>query len=162
MTSEQDFTECFTNSINDEDVLLPFVHSTPQEKTSRKKKKKRSLKQIGYKGTKRGHWSDEEDEILLKLYSVHRNNWIKISRIMKTRKSQQVRDRFINHLDPKISKEPFDLEEEMKIYDLHFTLGSSWKGYEAYLPGRTADNIKTHYHSSIKGKDLIFKIIKCL
>ena len=53
-------------------------------------------------------------------------------------------------LDPSISKEPFNLEEDTKILELHLEKGSRWTCYTQYLPGRSADGIKNRYNSKFK------------
>ncbi len=100
--------------------------------------------------------------MLLELNKLHGERWGLISRLMKVRSWKQVRERYINNLDPSLSKEPFSVDEDIKIYDLLPILGHKWKLYTPFLPGRSADKIKTRYYSSIKGNDLKMRLFKCL
>ena len=111
---------------------------------------------------KRGRWSSEEDQELLKLQQEYGNDWATIARRMKARNWKQVRDRYLNYLDPSISNEGFSIEEDILIYDLYTKLGSQWKLYTPYLPGRTADKIKNRYNSSIKNKEVKISLYKHL
>ena len=65
-----------------------------------------------------------------------------ISGILKTRNGKQIRDRFINVLDPKIAKKKFSDEEVkllMKLYMLH---GAKWAMIAKKFKERTPDMIK--------------------
>jgi hypothetical protein len=97
-----------------------------------------------------GPWSLEEDQALLKFHSVLGNNWSLISRMIKVRNWKQVRDRYINHLDPRVVHGTFSPKEDEKVYELYQILGNNWSFYLAHLPDRTADQIKNRFNSTIK------------
>ena len=100
----------------------------------------------------RGKWTPEEDEVLLKYYSVLGGNWAAISKLMKVRNWKQVRDRYTNHLDPQISQNSFSDDEDLRIYQLHQIYKNKWSSYIKHLPHRTADKIKNRFNSSIRRK----------
>ena len=107
-----------------------------------------------YKGIKpgvvKGHWTTSEDNEILSLVGQYGKAWAKISGILKTRNGKQIRDRFINVLDPKIAKKKFSDEEDkllMKLYMLH---GAKWAMIAKKFKERTPDIIKNRFHSSIK------------
>ncbi len=100
----------------------------------------------------RGRWTSQEDEVLLKYYSVLGGNWAAISKLMKIRNWKQVRDRYTNHLDPQISQDVFSPDEDLMIYHLHQIYGNRWSAYIDHLPHRTADKIKNRFNSSIRRK----------
>ena len=109
---------------------------------------------------KRGRWTDDEDEVLLNLFARYGMRWTELSCKMKTRNWKQIRDRFTNVLDPNLSREPYSIDEDIKIFDLHLIYGNSWREYTKYLPGRSADNIKNRFHSSVEGKEINIKLYK--
>lgn len=48
-------------------------------------------------------WSEEEDQMVLGLIKRFGKNWKLISEVMKTKNGKQIRERYINKLDPKIN-----------------------------------------------------------
>lgn len=101
-------------------------------------------------GIIKGAWTEEEDEFLLNLLKKFGKNWSLISKYMPSRSGKQIRDRFLNALDPNILKEKFTTEEDKKILDLYAKLGSSWSKIAKYLSGRTGDMIKNRFYSSLR------------
>ena len=45
---------------------------------------------------------------------------------MGTKNGKQIRERFINKLDPKIKKEDWSEDEDRKILELYSKIGSKW------------------------------------
>ncbi|KAL0412852.1 UNVERIFIED_CONTAM: Transcription factor [Sesamum radiatum] len=60
--------------------------------------------------------------------------------------------RWINYLRPDLKRGTFSLEEENLIIELHAVLGNRWSQIAAQLPGRTDNEIKNLWNSSIKKK----------
>jgi myb proto-oncogene protein len=103
-------------------------------------------------GIVKGSWKKEEDVEIMKLVSKYGKSWSKISKILNTRNGKQIRDRFINVLDPEIKKGKFTDEEDRKLIQLFQQYGPKWATISKYYPNRTADMIKNRFHSSIKKK----------
>lgn len=102
-------------------------------------------------------WTQEEDNLLLELHAMHGNNWSKIAKIMKTRGPKQIRDRFINNLDPKIKRGNFTISEDLKILKLKNIHGNRWSLIAKEFIDRSPDIIKSRYYSSVKNKkELLF------
>jgi len=87
---------------------------------------------------------------ILELVNVYGKSWSKISKILGTRNGKQIRDRFINVLDPEIKKGKFTEEEDKKLVLLFKKFGPKWATISKYYNNRTADMIKNRFHSSIK------------
>ncbi|KAG6406329.1 hypothetical protein SASPL_133929 [Salvia splendens] len=60
--------------------------------------------------------------------------------------------RWINYLRPDLKRGTFSQEEENLIIELHAVLGNRWSQIAAQLPGRTDNEIKNLWNSSIKKK----------
>ena len=50
-------------------------------------------------------WSSEEDATIKKMIKKVGKNWKALSEILGTKTGKQIRERYINKLDPKINKE---------------------------------------------------------
>jgi hypothetical protein len=103
-------------------------------------------------GIVKGSWKKEEDLQIMDLVMRHGKSWSKISKILGTRNGKQIRDRFINVLDPDIRKGKFTEEEDRKLVLLFKQFGPKWATIAKQYPNRTADMIKNRFHSSIKKK----------
>ena len=108
-------------------------------------------------GIIKGSWKKEEDLKIMDLVNKYGKSWSKISKILGTRNGKQIRDRFINVLDPEIRKGRFSEEEDRKLISLYKQHGPKWATIAKYYPNRTADMIKNRFHSSIK-KKLFFDV----
>lgn len=67
-----------------------------------------------------------------------------------TKTGKQIRERFINKLDPKIKREDWSDEEDRKIIELYAEIGSRWSEISKKLPGRPQNKIKNRFYSYIK------------
>jgi hypothetical protein len=145
----------------EEDELLIALAEKYNEKhwkeISKRFAKKNSLQCFSrYKrirpGIVKGSWKKEEDIKIIELVNKYGKSWSKISKILGTRNGKQIRDRFINVLDPEIKKGKFTDEEDRKLIALYKQHGPKWATIAKYYNNRTADMIKNRFHSSIKKK----------
>lgn len=101
-------------------------------------------------GIIKGSWKKDEDVKILDMVAKYGKSWSKISKLLGTRNGKQIRDRFINVLDPEIKKGKFTEEEDLALVQLFRSLGPKWATISKFFPNRTADMIKNRFHSSIK------------
>jgi len=101
-------------------------------------------------GIIKGSWTKEEDTQIIELVQKYGKSWSKISKILISRNGKQIRDRYINILDPSIKKGKFSLDEDLKLLTLYKKLGPRWATIAKYFENRTADMVKNRFHSSIK------------
>lgn len=101
-------------------------------------------------GIIKGNWSQEEDNKICSLVEIIGKSWSKISKIIGTRNGKQIRDRYINVLDPSMKKGKFSELEDRLLIELYFKIGPKWAEIAKHFMYRTADMIKNRFHSSIK------------
>jgi myb proto-oncogene protein len=100
---------------------------------------------------KKGLWESAEDQKLLEGISLYGRKWSKVAKVcFSNRTPKQIRERYINYLDPEVKKGKFSLDEEIRILELHNRFGNKWKLISQFVPGRPSDAIKNRFNSSIK------------
>lgn len=99
----------------------------------------------------RRSWTKEEDQAILELIQKHGQNWGVISKkIGGTRSGKQIRDRYLNKLDPTINASKWTTEEDEKLLKLFLMEGRKWCQISKSLPGRTETGVKNRFYSKFK------------
>ncbi|KAG5180922.1 Homeodomain-like protein, partial [Tribonema minus] len=99
----------------------------------------------------KGPWTAEEDAKVIEVVIQHgAQKWTKIASFLPGRVGKQCRERWHNHLNPDVKKEPWRADEDRVIIEKQSEYGNKWAEMSQFLPGRTDNAIKNRWNSSLK------------
>ncbi|KAL9672238.1 hypothetical protein QQ045_028488 [Rhodiola kirilowii] len=103
-------------------------------------------------GLKRGRWTADEDQILIKYIQDNgEGSWRSLPKnagLLRCGKSCRLR--WINYLRTDLKRGNISPQEEDLIIKLHATLGNRWSLIASQLSGRTDNEIKNHWNSHLR------------
>ncbi|OMJ91122.1 hypothetical protein SteCoe_6386 [Stentor coeruleus] len=107
-------------------------------------------------GLKNTSWTPDEDKILASIVILkNKKTWSAISKeinnkvhnYMNIRNGKQCRERWANHLDPNLNREPWSNEEDEIIVMKQIQSGNKWSDISKLLLGRTENQVKNRWKS---------------
>ncbi|XP_004252033.2 transcription factor MYB14-like [Solanum lycopersicum] len=103
-------------------------------------------------GLKKGTWTLEEDKKLAAYVNKYGCwNWRQLPKFAGlSRCGKSCRLRWLNYLRPNIKRGNYTREEDQIIMKLHAEIGNKWSAIAIHLPGRSDNEIKNHWHTSLK------------
>jgi hypothetical protein len=103
------------------------------------------------KGRKNGPkaWTKEEDALLLTIVKKMQMpmKWSIVALSLPGRTGKQCRERYVNHLNPRLKVTDWNALEDAMIFHLYNSIGSHWAKMSKVIPGRTDNGIKNRFHN---------------
>lgn len=102
-------------------------------------------------------WSNQEDQIVIDTVMAASNKnghafteWRDLAKLLPGRAGKQIRDRWVNHLNPQLNHTPFSREDDIKLWEGHLKLGKSWVqiSYQCFNSTRSENHIKNRWYSA--------------
>nr|GEU57480.1 transcription repressor MYB6-like [Tanacetum cinerariifolium] len=105
-------------------------------------------------GLNRGSWTASEDKILSDYIKLHgEGKWRQLpAKAGLKRCGKSCRLRWLNYLKPDIKRGNISCDEEDLIIRLHKLLGNRWSLIAGRLPGRTDNEIKNYWNTTLAKK----------
>eukprot|EP00737_Agarophyton_chilense_P004759 gb/GEZJ01006296.1/.p1 GENE.gb/GEZJ01006296.1/~~gb/GEZJ01006296.1/.p1 ORF type:complete len:364 (+),score=44.05 gb/GEZJ01006296.1/:130-1221(+) len=96
-------------------------------------------------------WTEQEDRLLRALVKqLGQGLWASIAAQIPGRSGKQVRERWLNHLSPNVTKRPWSNEEDEIIMENHRKLGNCWSRIAKLLEGRSDNSVKNRFYTTLK------------
>lgn len=105
-------------------------------------------------GVRKGQWQDHEDAIVVEAVTTSTEQpftrWSDLAQRLPGRVGKQIRDRWVNHLNPNINHMPFTREDDLKLWDGHQKLGKRWVEISTkyFQSSRSENHIKNRWYSA--------------
>ncbi|CAA6653641.1 unnamed protein product [Spirodela intermedia] len=118
-----------------------------------RKSEEQTVGESGAAELRKGLWSAEEDEKLMRYMANGCQGlcWSDVARNAGLQRcGKSCRLRWINYLRPDLKRGAFSPLEEELIVHLHSLVGNRWSQIAARLPGRTDNEVKNFWNSTIK------------
>ncbi|KAL3918865.1 MAG: hypothetical protein SGILL_004041 [Bacillariaceae sp.] len=105
-------------------------------------------------GVRKGQWTDQEDAIVIEAVTSSSEQpftrWSDLAQRLPGRVGKQIRDRWVNHLNPNINHLPFSREDDLLLWDGHKKLGKRWVEISTkfFNSTRSENHIKNRWYSA--------------
>jgi hypothetical protein len=105
-------------------------------------------------GVRKGQWTDQEDAIVIEAVTTSSEQpftrWSDLAQRLPGRVGKQIRDRWVNHLNPNINHLPFSRDDDLLLWDGHKKLGKRWVEISTkfFNCARSENHIKNRWYSA--------------
>lgn len=104
---------------------------------------------------KKKTWTAQEDRAVVEGVGSMGRNWLALARMLGTKTGKQIRERYLNKLDPQIREDPWTQDEDELIVAMFREIGGRWCKISQHMKGRPENKIKNRFYSFIvKNYDL--------
>lgn len=138
----------YTNKIKNWKKLSQIIQTKSPQQCCYK------IKKIEEK-SKMKNFSRKDDIRLIELVEKYGKNWNQISSFFPGYSPENLEERYVNKLDPKLKRTKFTNEEDEKILTLYNQYGNNWKEIASYFADRNPNMIKNRFYSFLKKKNNI-------
>jgi len=103
---------------------------------------------------RKGQWQEHEDALVFEAVTTCNvqpfTTWSNLAKQLPGRKGKQIRDRWVNHLNPNINNLPFSKEDDMKLWEGHMQLGKKWVEISTrfFNESRSENHVKNRFYSA--------------
>lgn len=105
-------------------------------------------------GVRKGQWTDQEDAIVVEAVTTSSEQpftrWSDLAAKLPGRVGKQIRDRWVNHLNPNINHMPFSREDDLLLWNGHKEFGKRWVeiSTKCFNSSRSENHIKNRWYSA--------------
>ena len=105
-------------------------------------------------GVRKGQWTDHEDAVVMEVVTTSTEQpftrWSDLAQRLPGRVGKQIRDRWVNHLNPAINHLPFSREDDLNLWEGHRQLGKRWVEISTknFNNTRSENHIKNRWYSA--------------
>ena len=105
-------------------------------------------------GVRKGQWTDQEDAVVMEAVTNSKEQpftrWSDLAQRLPGRVGKQIRDRWVNHLNPNINHLPFSREDDLLLWEGHQKLGKRWVEISTafFKSTRSENHIKNRWYSA--------------
>lgn len=105
-------------------------------------------------GVRKGQWTDHEDAVVMDVVTTSSEQpftrWSDLAQRLPGRVGKQIRDRWVNHLNPAINHLPFSREDDLNLWEGHKELGKRWVEISTknFNNTRSENHIKNRWYSA--------------
>lgn len=108
-------------------------------------------------GLVKGKWTKEEDSLVLEMMKASsvpggggesQTKWSDIAKRLPGRLGEQVKSRWVNHLDPEIRKGVWTKTEMDLLTEAQKELGNKWADIARRIPGRSESSVKNRWYNA--------------
>ena len=92
-------------------------------------------------------WTQEEDDKMMDLMRMYKEDWKAIAKKFPEKTPKQIKERWLNQLNPLVIDKPFSAEEDICLLMHIRAVGRSWSRISKFMPGRSELMVKNRYHS---------------